>query len=215
MNYKAAIFDFDGTLCNTLPDIAAAGNHALAALGFPGYSVPEYRYFVGEGVVRLMERILPEGHRDAETVEKLRGIYGGYYTEHIDGLTAPYAGISELLEALAARGVRLAVLSNKDDPDTKKLAQEFFPGRFAAVYGVRPGVPRKPAPEAPLALAAEFGVAPKEVLFIGDSKFDIETARNAGMDSCGVLWGFRDRAELEAAGATHVVTEPNEILSLF
>lgn len=215
MSYKAAIFDFDGTLCNTLPDLAAAGNHALSELGFPTHPVEAYRYFVGEGVLRLMERILPEGRRNAETVERLRGIYRGYYKEHIDLLTAPYEGMEALLMALGARGVKLAVLSNKDDPDTKKLAEKFFPGVFARVYGVREGVPRKPAPEAPLAIAAELGVSPVEVLFIGDSKFDIQTARGAGMESCGVLWGFRDRAELAAAGATHIVERPEEILALF
>lgn len=215
MSYRAAIFDFDGTLCNTLPDLAAAGNYALEQLGFSTHDPEKYRYFVGEGVVRLMERILPEGHRDKDTVERLRKIYKEYYKTHIDLHTRPYDGIKELLALLWEKNVQLCVLSNKDDADTKRLCKHFFPGVFEIVRGAQPDKPRKPAPDVPFEIAAELGCEPWEIVFVGDSKFDIQTANNARMDSCGVLWGFRDRAELSEAGATYIVEKPCEILTLF
>lgn len=216
MAYRAAIFDFDGTLCNTLPDLCNAANYALAECGFPPHPLESYRYFVGEGVVRLMENILPPDCRSEEQVRALLAVYSAYYSAHSAVDTAPYPGICEMLAALREKGVLLCVLSNKDDGDTRALTAHYFgEGLFSLVCGRREGRPRKPAPDVPLEMARELGVPPEQILFIGDSKFDILTGKNAGMGTCGVLWGFRDRAELEAEGADSIVAAPEELIALF
>ena len=154
--------------------------------------------------------------RSEEQVRALLAVYSAYYSAHSAVDTAPYPGICETLAALREKGVLLCVLSNKDDGDTRALTAHYFgEGLFSLVCGRREGRPRKPAPDVPLEMARELGVPPEQILFIGDSRFDILTGKNAGMGTCGVLWGFRDRAELEAEGADSIVAAPEELIALF
>ena len=215
MKTSLVIFDLDGTLLDTIGDLAVACNAVLGVRGLPQHTYEEYCHFVGNGILRLVERALPEPLRTPETVAAVRADFVKYYTEHIDAHTRPYDGIPELIAELARRGVALAVASNKFQAGTEKLVGLFFPGvTFAAVLGQRPGVPLKPSPAVVEEILARTGTAREEVLYVGDSGVDIETAAAAGVRSAGVTWGFRDRAELIAAGARHLVDRPGELLEL-
>jgi len=214
--YAAVCFDLDGTLLNTLADLADSMNAALARQGFPPHPEDEYRFLVGDGVDVLARRCLPEAHRADDAawealVAAMREEYAGRWRDR----TRPYAGVPELLPALVARGLPLAVLSNKQDDFTRAQVAHFFPDvRFASVAGARPGVPKKPDPAPALALARALGVPPQAWLYVGDTNTDMQTALGAGMVACGALWGFRPEAELRAAGAHHVLTHPSELLAL-
>ena len=209
---RAAIFDLDGTLLDSLHDIGAAMNHALTTHGLPPHPLDAYRQFVGEGVLVLVSRALPPGREDAHPA--VVAAYRAFYAEHLLDHTRPFAGLLEVLARLEAEGVKLAVLSNKPDPATRQLVTALLPRvPFGAVYGERPGVPRKPDPTAALAVAAELGVAPGECAFIGDTAVDVDTARAAGMVAVGVTWGFRDVAELRAHGAQVIVHTAEELLA--
>ena len=215
MNCELVIFDLDGTLLNTIGDLAVACNAVLAVRGLPQHSYEEYCHFVGNGIMRLVERALPEPLRTPENVALVRADFVKYYTEHIDTYTKPYEGIPELVAELARRGVGMAVASNKFQAGTEKLIRLFFPSvAFAAVFGQRPGVPLKPDPAVVEEILALTGAAKERVLYVGDSGVDMETAAAAGVRSAGVTWGFRDRAELETAGARHIVDNPSELLGL-
>ena len=215
MRYTSILFDLDGTLLDTIGDLAVACNAVLALRGLPEHSYAEYCHFVGNGIMRLVERALPEPMRTPETVAAVRADFVKYYTEHIDAHTKPYAGIPELVAELVRRGVSLAVASNKFQAGTEKLVRLFFPGvAFAAVFGQRPGVPLKPSPAVVEEILALTGTAREEVLYVGDSGVDIETAAAAGVRSAGVTWGFRDRQELVGAGAVHIVDRPAQLLEL-
>ena len=215
MDTKLMIFDLDGTLLDTIGDLAACCDHVLAARGLPRHTYEEYCGFVGNGVMRLVERALPEELRTPETVAAVRADFVAYYTENIDRFTRPYEGIPELLRELVQRGIRLAVASNKFQIGTEKLVWIYFPSiRFDAVFGQRPGVPLKPDPQVVREILADTGAASGAVLYAGDSGIDMDTARAAGVRSVGVTWGFRDRAELYEHGADHVVDRPGEILDL-
>lgn len=211
MTLPAALFDLDGTLLDSLHDIGAAMNHALAAQGLPPHPLADYRRFVGEGVRVLVSRAVPAGH-DALHAPVLAA-YKAFYAEHQLDHTRPYPGVAELLARLRREGVKLAVLSNKPDADTKRLVEALLPDvRFGAVYGERAGVPRKPDPTSALAVAAELGVAPGDCAFIGDTAVDMDTARAAGMYGVGVTWGFRDAEELQAHGARVLARTADELL---
>lgn len=215
MKTKLVIFDLDGTLLDTIGDLAAASNHMLRLRGLGEHTLEEYRHFVGNGILRLVERALPEELRTAEYVQAARADFLAYYVAHIDLRTVPYAGMPELLSELAHRGVALAVASNKFQEGTEKLVRRFFPAiPFVAVLGQRPGVPLKPDPTVVNEILAASGVRRGEVLYVGDSGVDMQTARAAGLRSVGVTWGFRPRAELEAAGADHLVAEARQIAEL-
>jgi phosphoglycolate phosphatase len=210
---RAAIFDLDGTLADTLADIATAMNDALAAPGMPRHDLAAYRRFVGEGVEQLATRALPADRQDERPALIER--YLARYAEVLLDESVPYPGVVALLDDLAARGVPLGVLSNKPDPSTQTVTAALFgPTRFAIVAGRRPDVPRKPDPTAALAIAATLGVPPAETIFVGDTAIDMKTARAAGMIPVGVAWGFRPE-ELEAAGASLVAATPAAILKLF
>lgn len=213
MTFDTVIFDMDGTLLNTLDDLADACNHALRELGFPEHPKAAYRKFVGNGAKLLCWRALPETNRDDDTMRRARAGFDEYYAVHLFDRTAPYPGISELLRALAARGLRLGVLSNKPDEFVRRIAERYFPGVFGAVSGPREGRV-KPDPGGLRHLLAQLDAPPDRCLYVGDSGVDMETARNAGAQSCGVLWGFRDADELRAAGAGHLASTPAEILTL-
>ena len=214
-NTELVIFDLDGTLLDTIGDLAVACNACLAVRGLPQHSYEDYCGFVGNGIMRLVERALPEPLRTPENVALVRADFVAYYTAHIDAFTKPYAGIPELLAALTARGVRTAVASNKFQAGTEKLVRLFFPDApFSPVFGQRPGVPLKPDPAVVGEILAATGTAPGRVLYVGDSGIDMQTAAAAGVRSAGVTWGFRSREELVQAGAQHLVDRPDELLEL-
>ena len=205
MNMKndlIAIFDLDGTLIDTIGDLAAAVENALSRNGFPGHTVEEYRKMVGHGIRNLVTRALPEGVSE-ETIDTVLRDFVEYYTAHIDVLSRPYPGIHGLLQDLTSAGVKLAVTSNKFQAGTQTLIATFFPDvEIAAVLGGRDDLPLKPD-AAVIDLAREMaGAGPgSRVVMVGDSATDIRTAANAGVDSIAVSWGFRPREELLAAGA--------------
>ena len=212
MKYKAILFDMDGTVLDTLRDLNAAVNRALAEFGFPPQSLDETRRKVGNGSRRLLECSVPQGTEN-ETVERLLAWYLPYYNAHANDTTAPYAGVPELLGELRAAGCGLAVVSNKPDRTVKELAAIHFPDLLAAAIGENEagGVRRKPWPDTLLAAADVLGVKPEECLYVGDSEVDVLTAARAGMDCASVLWGFRSREELEAAGAKRLFETPEDL----
>ena len=215
MNTELAVFDLDGTLLHPIGDLAVACNTALALRGLPQHSYDEYCGFVGSGIMRLVERALPEPLRSPENVALMRADFVRYYTAHIDVYTKPYDGIPELLAELAQRGVRLAVASNKFQAGTERLIARFFPDiPFGPVLGQREGVSLKPDPAVVEEILAATGAARERTVFVGDSGIDILTAKAAGVRSIGVSWGFRTRTELEQAGADHIVDRAGELIGL-
>lgn len=214
-NTELVIFDLDGTLLNTIGDLAAACNAVLARRGLPQHTYEEYCRFVGNGIMRLVERALPEELRTPENVALVRADFVSRYTEYIDTFTKPYDGIPELLAELTRRGVAIAVASNKFQAGTEKLIRLFFPEiPFVAVLGQRPDVPLKPDPAVVKEILACTGVPCEKVLYVGDSGVDMETAAAAGVRSAGVTWGFREREELVQAGAQYLVDTPAEIVGI-
>ena len=215
MRYKAILFDLDGTLLDTLEDLATAANRALGTLGLPAHPTDAYRVFVGDGLRTLAERILPGEQRSAAQVDALVAAFEREYSRTWNERTAPYAGVPEMLDRLTGDGYRMSVLSNKPDAFTRLCVEQLLPHwTFAPLYGQRPGVPKKPDPAAALAIAVELGLDPAEVLYLGDTATDMHTARAAGMAAVGVLWGFRSADELHAAGARHLITHPGELAPL-
>ena len=212
---KLAIFDLDGTLLNTIGDLAASCDAVMLQNGLPQHTTDEYRQMVGRGILRLVEAAIPEQMRSPEYVEKVRQDFVAYYLEHIDHYTRPYDGIPELVDALAERGVKIAVASNKFQAGTERLIRSFFPNvKFVAVLGQRVGVPLKPDPQIDLEIIDTAGVEPNETLHIGDSGVDMQTAHAAGVQAVGVTWGFRSREELVECGADVIVDTPKQILDL-
>lgn len=212
--YKAAVFDLDGTLINSLPDLAASGNILLASYGMPPHPEDAYRYFVGNGWRKLVERIMPEADegRVEEALARYKAIYEGKMTER----TKPYDGIPELLRGLRERGLALAVCTNKHVDAAKTLVEKYFPeGVFSVVEGDRPGVPKKPDPAHLRAVMERLGVKPEETLYLGDSGVDMETASRGGAYPVGVLWGFREKEELISCGAKLVIAKPEELFEKF
>ena len=208
--FKAILFDLDGTLTNTLEDIAAAMNRALRLHDLPEWPVEAYRYLVGNGAKVLSERCVRERQ---ELSAAVRQTYQAYYETHNLVQTKPYEGVPEMLQALVDRGIRLAVFSNKPDADTKAVVRHFFPEiPFAAVRGQVEGVPVKPDPTGALAVADEMGLAPGDFLYLGDTAVDMECALAAGMHPVGALWGFRTEEELRESGAEFVAKNPMDVL---
>lgn len=208
-NRRLVIFDLDGTLLNTIGDLAVCCNHVLNLYGYRQYDLQQYRFFVGNGIRRLVERALPEG-TDCETVEKVRASFVKYYGEHIDCNTVPYPGMPGLLARLQDSGFVLAVASNKFHDGTCKLISSFFPDiHFEAVLGQRPDVPLKPDPSVVFEIMEKAGFTgrPSSVYFVGDSGVDMDTAKAAGVNSVGVSWGFRSRSELVEHDAGFIVDD--------
>lgn len=215
MSHRAVIFDLDGTLLDTLEDIAASTNRVLASLGFPIHPHEDYRYFVGEGVQLLMMRALPEDHRDEATVADGVQAFREDYGRNWNVKTKPYGGIPEMLDGVAASGLKMTVLSNKPDRYTKQCVAEMLPNwKFEIVLGARDGTPRKPDPTAAFEIARDLDLPPSEILFLGDTAVDMRTAVVAGMFPVGALWGFRPREELLEAGARVLIDRPAEFLDL-
>jgi phosphoglycolate phosphatase len=215
--YHAALFDLDGTLADTLVDVADAVNSVLSSEGLPIHPADAYRTMVGNGFSLLMRRALPPGFAsEGGEFERLLSKSVERYREGCLVSTAPYPGINKMLDILAAAGIPTAVLSNKPHSITLSIVGALFPNHhFATVYGERPGVPTKPDPHAALDIASLSNIAPSCWLYLGDSGVDMATARAAGMTPVGALWGFRDKAELLAMGASLLVTKPSEVLALF
>lgn len=211
--YRAVIFDLDGTLLNTLDDLAASTNAALRQFGYPERTVEEVRRFVGNGVRLLMVRALPQGE-ETPRFEEILAYFRQHYAAHCREATAPYPGIPALLARLRERGVRVAVVSNKFDAAVKELCHAYFGGEVEVAVGESPAVAKKPAPDAVLAAMRELGVSPADAVYVGDSEVDVETARRAGLPCISVLWGFRDRAELVAHGATHFAPDAAALAAL-
>ena len=216
MNFKAILFDLDGTLLDTIDDLADSMNAALSRLGLRQYPVADYRYFVGDGVIELCRRTLPSDRQDEASLkaaaQAMREEYGRRWAEK----TRPYAGIPELLDALTARGLPKAVLSNKPDDFTKLCVEKLLSGwKFDVIQGLDGTVQKKPDPTGALAVAARLGVEPANMLYLGDTNTDMRTAVAAGMFPLGALWGFRTADELIANRAKALVAKPAEVLRYF
>ena len=209
---KLAIFDLDGTLLDTIADLAGSANHALKQLGYPTHDVETIRTFVGNGINKLLERALPENERTEENVMRMRAHFIPYYDMHNADLSQPYPGIISLLEELQARGMMIAVASNKYQKATVKLVGHYFPTiRFIEVLGQREGVNVKPDPTIVSDILKKANVSQEETLYVGDSGVDMQTARNAGVDAIGVTWGFRPRAELEIFSPMGLIDQASEL----
>ncbi len=208
--YKAYIFDLDGTLLDTLEDLADAVNHSMRENGFPARTLEEVRSFVGDGMRLLVKRAAPDGTGDG-LLDKAFGDFRDHYSVHYMDKTKPYPGIAPMLRILKAQGKRLCVISNKADFAVKLLMDQFFPGIFETVLGERDGIRRKPAPDSLLAVMEELGLPKEECVYIGDSDTDIETAKNAGTDSISVSWGFRTEDFLKDHGAMKIALSPWDI----
>lgn len=207
------IFDLDGTLLDTIDDLASSTNYALRRQGYPEHELREYRFFVGNGISKLIERALPPEARNGETVSALQEQFVAYYQQHKTDFTKPYPGIPALLQELHRRGVLLAVASNKYQQGTNELIRHFFGEElFSKVLGQRTGVPVKPDPAIVHEILQQTGIPKSRTLYVGDSGIDMQTARNSGLVSIGVSWGFRPRQELEENGACHIIDRPGEIL---
>lgn len=209
----AVIFDLDGTLLNTLGDLRAATNHALEVRGLPPHSMEEIRQFIGNGIRLLICRAMPEGTPEAE-IDAALDDFKAYYAAHIHDRTVPYDGIPQLLTALRKRGIKVAVLSNKIDSASQQLIDYFFPEKTDVVFGEHVGVPRKPDPTSCRMVMQQLGVQPEQVLYVGDSGTDMQTAKNAGLYAVGVTWGFRSKEVLLKYGADVLVHRPEQILQI-
>ena len=210
---RLAIFDLDGTLLDTVADLANATNQALAQCGYPTHPTEAYYRFVGNGINKLFARALPEECRTEENVLRIRAHFIPYYNEHNADDSRPYPGIVELLHELQTRGIQIAVASNKYQQATVKLVGHFFPDiHFAAVYGQREGVAIKPDPTIVNDILRVTGITHTDTIYIGDSGVDMLTAHHAEVESIGVTWGFRDEEELRTHGAHHIVHHAKEIL---
>lgn len=214
--YKACIFDLDGTLANTLDSIAYFGNESLKALGLKGIETEAYKLMVGNGANKLMERMLikTEPSYSPRLLARLREEYDIRYESRPMYLVEPYPGIVWLLDRLKEKGIACAVLSNKPDNMTKAIVKELFGDRFSWVQGQCPQFPCKPNPQAVCHILDNMGLKPGDVLYIGDSGVDMETGKNAGINTCGVLWGFRDRQELLDHGACFFAENAEQLLAV-
>lgn len=211
--YKAVIFDLDGTLLNTLDDLGDSGNVILEQLGFPTHGIEEYKYFVGNGIPKLVERMLPAG-TDEATVKKALGLFQAHYAGNMKNKTAPYDGMIALLDKLKAAGLKIAVVTNKQHDLAVEVVHDYFGDRFDEICGAREDLPKKPAPDGTLELVKTFGFDKSEIMYIGDSNVDMMTAQNAGLEKIGVLWGFRTENELRECGATNLAHKADDIAQI-
>jgi phosphoglycolate phosphatase len=214
--YKAIIFDLDGTLINSIPDIADSMNETLSDFGYPQYKYDQYKYFVGNGIRRLVERCVPPEYSTAENVEnvfrKMVEVYGSNYANK----TRVYEGIYELLDGLSEKRIKMAVLSNKTDGITQKICNKLFPnGYFEIILGATDGFPKKPNPQSALFVAARLSSVPEDVFYLGDTSIDMETACAAGFFPAGASWGFRPQEELISFGAKFIANNPTDCLKFF
>ncbi len=212
---KLVIFDLDGTLLNTIADLAQSTNYALKQLGYPTHPVEKYKFMVGNGINKLFERALPEGEKTEENILRVRKEFIPYYNLHNADDSQPYTGIPELLSELQILGIQLAVASNKYQAATQRLIEHYFPSiRFVAVFGQREGINVKPDPTIVFDILKLSNTPKEAVLYVGDSGVDMQTAANAEVEACGVTWGFRPRTELEQFNPTYLVNTAQEIKNI-
>ena len=212
---KAILFDFDGTIANTVPAIREGVNNTMRRYGYPLHTEEEILSFINHGPRELIRRAIPESARSAEQIDRVLADYNTEYGKVYDHTREAYAGMAELVDRLHRAGYRIGVLSNKQDEFVKKLAEQvLLPHSYDAARGVRPGEPTKPDPLMPTELAKALGVPLSECVMVGDSDVDIATAKNAGMAHIGVSWGYRDEAFLRANGATRIAHTPEEIATI-
>ena len=210
---KLVIFDLDGTLLDTIADLAESANYALKQLGYPTHDVETIRTFVGNGINKLLERALPPHEQTEENVMRMRSHFVPYYDVHNADLSSPYPGIVNLLEDLQAKGIQIAVASNKYQAATVKLVKQYFPNiDFVEILGQREGINVKPDPTIVFDILKKAKVSCEETLYVGDSGVDMQTAINAGVDAVGVTWGFRPRAELESFQPMGLIDKAEELL---
>ena len=216
MLFKAVIFDMDGTLINSLADIADCANRVLAANNYPQHELASYQLFVGEGAYRLIEQILPDSEKSETNIQHCLADFLREYEKFWDVKTRLYTGIAEMLDALSRLNVKLTILSNKPDRFTKQFADKYL-GRwnFLEVLGASEFIPHKPNPKGALLIIEDLGFSADECLFVGDSKLDMQTATNTGMKSVGVLWGFRSKEELLENGAHWLIQRPEQLVDFF
>lgn len=210
---KTVIFDLDGTLLNTLGDLRAAVNHALARFGYPVKDTEEVRLAVGNGVAKLMERVLPGGLENPDFEACLKS-FREYYSQHLQDQTVPYPGILEALASLKEKGYALGIVSNKFDAAVKQLREDYFSDTIRVAIGESADVRKKPAPDCVYKAIAELGCRKEEAVYVGDSDVDVATAHNSGLCCIGVTWGFRDARVLEEAGADWMIQTPSELPEL-
>lgn len=211
MKYNTYIFDLDGTLLDTLQDLANAVNHAMREMNYPERTVDEVRRFIGNGIRMLIKRAAPQDI-SVEDYEKTLAVFTAYYLDHIADFTKPYDGITEVIETLKSKGCKVAVVSNKADEAAKKVVKDYFGDIFDMVVGKMDRFPSKPEPDSVLYVIETLGADKDKCIYSGDSEVDVQTAHNAGLPCIGVTWGNRDVSELIAAGAEYIVEKPNEIL---
>lgn len=213
--YQAVIFDLDGTLLYTLEDLKDGVNHVMRNWNYPERTLDEVRRFVGNGIHKLIERAVPEGLED-EKVEQVFEEFKTYYTAHCEIKTRPYDGIMELLAQLKEKGIKLAIVSNKNDAAVKELARDYFADYIEkkVAIGEREGIRKKPAPDSVFEAMRILGVNKKDTVYVGDSDVDRATAKNAGLDCISVTWGFRDEALLKSLEPEYLIAEPEEILDI-
>lgn len=214
MSKKAIIFDLDGTLVNTYEDIAISVNEALAYFSLPLHTNEEIRAMIGKGSKNLITQALPSERREEAFINAVHEYYVGYYDEHLLVKTHVYDGLKEVIEKLRFEGRMLAVLSNKDDGQVKRIISELLPNVFFVCNGFSPNYPHKPAPDSTLAIMKELGVTAEETAFVGDSAIDVATAKNAGVLSVGVTWGFGGEGSFESNYPDVLVTSPKQLLEI-
>ncbi len=210
---EAVIFDLDGTLLNTLDDLTASVNHIFGKYGLPLQETSDVRRNMGNGARYLLSHMMPQG-TDTPGFDGILADYGEYYKMHCKELTAPFPGIMDMLRKLKKAGIRMAIVSNKGDEAVKELASVYFEDLMDSAVGERPGIRRKPEPDSLLAAAAEMGVHKDNILYVGDSEVDHETAKRAGMQCVLVDWGFRDRADLEALRPDYLISAAGELVGI-
>ena len=214
MEIRGVIFDLDGTLLDTLEDLVNAANATLDRFGYPGHSSAAYRYFVGDGLKTLIERIVPEKNRSQTEIVACMDTFLQIYGQSWDRLSKPYSGVMEMLQQLQQAGLKLGVLSNKPHAFTSLCVNRYFAAdTFDFVYGQREGMAKKPDPVGALEIAARMQLHPEQVLYVGDTATDMQTGQRAGMFTIGVLWGFRERQELEDNKAGKIISHPSEIVA--
>lgn len=213
---KSCIFDLDGTLANTVESIAYSANRALKAMGLNEFEPERFRYFAGDGSAELIRRCLREnGDREGIRFDEMSRIYGALFEKDCMYHVTPYPGILDLLEKLKEQGIKLSVLSNKPHIQAINVTESLFgKGYFDYIQGQVSQLPRKPAPDGALRIAEVFHVTPGECLYIGDTNTDMQTGNGAGMDTVGVLWGFRTREELEENHASYIIENPMEVMEI-
>ena len=213
LKYKLVIFDLDGTLLNTLGDLAAAGNHALEQMGLPVHEEERYKQFVGNGIPKLIERILPHGSSDKERQTAYK-LFSDHYERHKSDNTAPYDGITGLLAEMKEHGITAACCTNKDHKFAAELMEQFFGSYITETVGASHKFPKKPDPAAVKYLTEKYTREGQTPLYVGDSAVDMQTAQNAGIDCCGVLWGFREREELERFSPRYIAESVSKLRSI-